>query len=265
MESRAQIVATLGPASKEKEVLRKMVEAHMDVVRLNFAWGSHEEHAQFIKNIRELSKETGEVLPIIQDLPGPRVQTKEGHKFNEGAQNPLTQEDLKHLDFGIKHNVDYVTLSYVGGAKDLENLRDEIKKRRGTAKVIAKVERKEALDNLDEIINAADAIMIGRGDLGQSIPIEQIPAAQKDIIQRAKKAGKPVITATEMLLSMVENPTPTRAEVTDVNQAIMEGSDAVMLSEETARGKYPIEAVVIMEKIILEAEKSKYRENLNKL
>jgi len=252
--SRAQIVATIGPATKDRSIVEKLVEHQMDVMRLNFSWGTYEEHAHYIATLREVAKEFGRTIPIIQDLSGPRVQTTEGHHVDPNAAEVLTEKDLKDLDFGLSQKVEYVCMSYVGTAHDVERLREEISKRNGSAKVMAKVERREALDNIDAIIAAADAVMIGRGDLGQNIPIERVPFAEQMIIQKCKAAKKPVITATQMLVSMVENPEPTRAEVTDIAYAILLGSDAVMLSEETARGKYPVEAVAVMEKVVLEAE-----------
>lgn len=263
--SRAQIVATIGPATKDKDIVRQLVQHQMDVMRLNFSWGTYEEHAHYIATLREVAQEAGRSVSIIQDLSGPRVQTKEGHHVDPNAIEVLTEKDLKDLDFGLSHHVDYVCMSYVGTAHDVERLREEITKRNGKAKVMAKVERQEALDNIDAIIASSDAIMIGRGDLGQNIPIERVPFAEQMIIKKCKAAKKPVITATQMLVSMVENPEPTRAEVTDIAYAILLGSDAVMLSEETARGKHPVEAVAIMERVVLEAEKHMDSTTINPL
>lgn len=255
MPSRAQIVATIGPASKDLEMLRQLVTHQMDVARLNFSWGTHEDHAGFITNIRQAAQENGRVIPIIQDLSGPRVQNESGHHINPDAESVITEKDLSDLDFGLSQKVDYICMSYVGGANDMRRLKQEIKTRNGTAKAMAKIERKEALGHLEEIITESDAIMIGRGDLGQSIPIEQIPFVEAHIIRLCKDAKKPVIVATEMLKTMTDSQIPTRAEVTDIAYAIILGADAVMLSEETARGKYPIEAVSVMERVVLEAEK----------
>lgn len=253
--SRAQIVVTLGPASKELAVIKAMVAHQMDAARLNFSWGTYQEHADYIANVRRAAQEAGRVILIIQDLSGPREQEQDGHHFNESAGDILTEKDLKDLEFGLSQKVDYVVMSYVGSEKDVLKLQQEIKKFGGQAKIIAKIERDEAAANIDKIIEASDAIMIGRGDLGNEVPLEQIPFIQRAIIQKCKAAGKPVITATQMLFSMTQNSLPTRAEVTDVAFAIICGSDAVMLSEETARGQYPVEAVAMMEKIVLEAEK----------
>lgn len=254
MASRAQIIATIGPATKNLELIQQLIAHQMDVARLNFAWGSYEEHALYIQNIRQAAQEAGRQIPIIQDLAGPRKQSSRGHRF-DAAQELITPKDLNDLTFGIKQGVDYIALSYVASGPEIKQLRQEIKNRGGSQPIIAKIERKEALHHLPEIIQAADAVMVARGDLGQSIPLEQVPFAQHQIIKLAKKAHKPVIVATQMLLSMTQNPQPTRAEVSDVAHAILDGADAVMLSEETATGHYPIEAVMMMEKIILEAEK----------
>ena len=256
--SRTQIVATIGPASKTIETMRLLVKHQMDVARLNFSWGTYDEHELYIKNIRQIAKEEGKKIPIIQDLSGPRIQKKEGgHSFDELSGKILTEKDLADLEFGIRHSLDYIAMSYVGDETDILMLQQEIKKRGKSIPIIAKIERKIAIDNLDKIIDVADAVMIARGDLGNEVPIEVIPFLQKMIIQKSKERKKPVITATEMLASMVESSIPTRAEVTDVAHAILDGSDAVMLSEETAVGGYPVEAVAVMEKIVLEAEKHK--------
>ncbi|MFA6459103.1 MAG: pyruvate kinase [Candidatus Paceibacterota bacterium] len=255
MNSKSQIIATIGPASRDKNILREMILHQMDVARLNFSWASTKEHAENIATIRELEKEIGRKIIIIQDLSGPRVQKEDSHQYNALAVETITEKDLSDLDFGLKAGVDYVAMSFVGSAKDIERLRGEIVKRGKDTPIIAKIERRDALTNLSEIIQASDAVLIARGDLRDAIPLEQIPFVQADIIHRCKAAGKPVITATEMLLSMTDHSLPTRAEVTDVANAIIQGSDAVMLSEETARGKYPVEAVKIMERIVLEAER----------
>jgi pyruvate kinase len=253
--SKTQIVATLGPASKELAVIKAMVAHQMDVARLNFSWGTYEEHADYISNVRLAAQEAGRSILIIQDLSGPREQEQDGHHFDGSEGNVLTPKDLKDLEFGLSQKVDYVAMSYVGTENDVLGLRNQIKKLGEETKVIAKIERNEALKNIDKIIESSDAIMIARGDLGNAVPLEQIPFLQRSIIHKCKAVNKPVITATQMLLSMTQNNKPTRAEVTDVAFAILNGSDAVMLSEESARGKYPVEAVAMMEKIVLEAEK----------
>jgi pyruvate kinase len=263
MPSRSQIVCTIGPASQEPAVLDALIAHGMDVARLNFSHGTYENHALLIKNIRDAAQRAGRIIPIIQDLSGPRVQEGGEHHMDPSAIEAITEKDLKDLDFGLSQKVEYVCQSFVGTGDDMKRLKEEIAKRGGTAKAMAKVERKEAIDNIEEIIVASDAIMLGRGDLGQNIPIEKVPFAEALVVHHCKEKHTPVIVATEMLKSMVENPEPTRAEVTDIAYAIILGADAVMLSEETARGKHPVEAVTVMEKVCLEAEK--YERDVNPL
>ncbi len=271
MTSRTQIVCTIGPASKDPAVLEQLIAHGMDVARLNFSHGTHEEHAQFIRDIRAAAQNAGKTVPIIQDLSGPRVQEGATHHLDAGAQSVITEKDLKDLEFGLAQGVEYVCLSFVGSANDMKQLRKEIATRAenlkletgNLPKIMAKVERKEALDDIENIVKASDAVMLGRGDLGQNIPIEQVPFAEAAVVHACKEHGIPVIVATEMLKSMVENSTPTRAEVTDIAYAIILGADAVMLSEESAIGKHPVEAVTIMEKVALEAEK--YERDVNPL
>jgi pyruvate kinase len=268
MKSRTQIVCTIGPASKDPVVLDQLIAHGMDVARLNFSHGTHEQHALLINAIRAAAGKAGKRIPIIQDLSGPRVQDGADHYLDPNAIEVITEKDLNDLEFGMAQHVEYVCQSFVGSAADVHRLREEIKKRtpegeRRFPKVMAKVERKEAIDNITGIIEAADAIMLGRGDLGLNIPIEQVPFVEGLVIHLCKSLRKPVIVATEMLKSMVDNPVPTRAEVTDIAYAIILGTDAVMLSEESARGKYPVEAVTVMEKVALEAEK--YERDVNML
>jgi pyruvate kinase len=265
MSGKAQIVATIGPATKDKKILKEMILHGMNVARLNFSWGSYEEHADYIKSIREEAKEVGKIIPIIQDLSGPRMQEGTGHEFDSKNTEIITEKDLADLKFGTEQNVDYVAMSFVGSDKDILELREHMRKLGKIIPIIAKIERKVAIDNIDEIIKNADAIMIARGDLGNEIPLEQIPFVEKDIIQKCKDSGRPVIVATQMMESMVENPLPTRAEVTDIAYAILNGADAVMLSEESATGKYPLETVIMMEKGIMEAEKHLKNIKINSL
>lgn len=253
--SRAQIVATLGPACNNAETIRSMIAAGMDIARLNFSWGTLAEHGEQIKWLKEAEKALSVSILIMGDLSGPRIQKAEGHTYNSAETSILTDHDIECIAFGVKNSIDCFAMSFVGSAIDVKACRKAIREHSGNQSVVAKIERAVALDHLDEIIDAADAVMIARGDLGEEIPIERIPFIQADIIRVANAAGKPVITATQMMLSMVASPTPTRAEVSDVSDAITEGSDAVMLSDETAKGKYPVEAVEEMEKIVLEAEK----------
>jgi len=261
MESVTKIIATIGPASNSKEIISSMIKHHMDIARLNFSWGDYSWHAEIIKNIREIAKENNLSIPIIQDLSGPRVQDEAGHHFGgKDEQEVITEKDITDLSFGIEQGVEYVALSFVGTANDVIELKKLIKEKNGNQKVISKIERKLAYENLDEIIKESDGIMVARGDLGNEFPLEEIPFIQHHIIHECKKAGKMVIVATQMLLSMVDSPTPTRAEVSDVAYAILDGADGVMLSEESAKGNYPVEAIIMMERIALTAEKHKNKD-----
>lgn len=253
--SRSQIIATLGPSSFTPEIINQMCEKQLGAVRLNFSWQTLAEHAEHISTVRKIEKERGILLPIIQDLPGPRVQGAEGHTYNHETISAITDHDVDLIKFGVEHGVDYIAVSFVSSADDVKKCKEIIKENGGKQKVIAKIERAVALQNLSEIIKVSDAVMVARGDLGNDIPIEKVPFAQSDIISRCKAEGKTVIVATQMMLSMTKNTEPTRAEVTDVAEAILEGADCVMLSEESANGDHPVEAVGIMEKIVIEAEK----------
>lgn len=253
--SNTQIVATIGPASQQKEIFKKMVESGLDVVRLNLSWGTLEEHGGYIKMVREVAVELNKIIPILLDLPGPRIQESNRHTYDKESTSCITDRDKELIVFASQQNVEYIALSFVGTKRDIEDARELIKTNNGTQKIVAKIERQMALNNLDDIITSTDAVMVARGDLGDEIPIERVPFVQAKIIEKCLLSEKPVITATQMLLSMTENPIPTRAEVTDVAYAILLGSNAVMLSEESARGKNPIEAVAVMNKIIIEAEK----------
>ncbi|MDP1624837.1 MAG: pyruvate kinase [bacterium] len=254
MPSKAQIIVTIGPASSNEAVFTSMTACQADIARLNFAWGDFAEKSAQIDTVRSVENKIGRKLPIIADLSGPRVQNENGHTYQKGA-SVLTNEDIESMKFCVEKNVDYIALSFIGSAQDVDDARAALTKLGGTQKLIAKIERAEALADIDSIVESADAVMVARGDLGTNIPIETLPFAQAKIIAVANAAGKPVITATEMLLSMKEKSFPTRAEVTDVANAILQGSDAVMLSEETSVGKYPVEAVAMMEKIVNEAER----------
>lgn len=260
MESITKIIATIGPASNSREVISNMIKHHMDIARLNFSWGTYQWHIDIIKNIRALEKENNLSIPIIQDLSGPRIQDGAKHHFGgEEGQEVITEKDIADLSFGIEQEVEYVALSFVGQASDVIKLKELIREKGGNQKVISKIERKIAYENLDSIIKESDAIMVARGDLGNEFPLEEIPFIQHHIIQKCKKAGKMVIVATEMLLSMINSKTPTRAEVSDVAYAILDGADGVMLSEESAEGDYPVEAISMMEKIALVAEKYRHK------
>jgi pyruvate kinase len=210
----------------------------------------------------------GKITLKIEKIEHPRVYckviiggelaSKKGINYPEGSFTlpALTQKDLKDLQFGLKKGIDYVALSFVRHADDIKRVRKKIKTEGKAVPIIAKIEKHEAVSNLEQILPAVEGVMVARGDLGVEIPSEQVPFIQKQIIRLAAQFGKPVITATQMLLSMVDSPQPTRAETTDIANAIWDGTDAVMLSEETAIGKYPVQAVQMMSKIALEAEKN---------
>ncbi len=334
---RAKIVATVGPASQDENTLRAMLQAGVDVVRLNFSHGSHKEHATIIRRVRQLSHRLGRPVAILQDLQGPKIRlgilaqerlvlqpsdevrfrfqpTSDDPKVlpidfpelaqavrpggrillddgnlefevldvqgdtvlartvlggvvtsHKGVNLPgakldipgFTEKDEADLTFGLQHGVDAVAISFVRGAQDVARVRQavaEIAPERADTPLIAKLERPEALDNLHDIIHAADGVMVARGDLGVEMPPEAVPIAQKQIIEMANRHAKLVITATQMLDSMIHNPRPTRAEASDVANAIFDGTDAVMLSGETAAGKYPVQAVRMMDAIVRTAE-----------
>ncbi|MDE2188357.1 MAG: hypothetical protein KGJ35_01355 [Patescibacteria group bacterium] len=253
--SRAQIVITVGPGSDGLKTLEAMVQAGADVVRLNFSWANLDDHGAQIDLVRKIEKRERIHIPIIADMPGPRIQGEAGHTYDKDKRSAITKQDEEYIRFAVKRGVDYIAVSFVGSAKDIEKCREIVDEVGGSQRVIAKIERRVALDHLDAIIAATDAVMVARGDMGNEVPLEEIPFVQERIIKACKAAKKPVITATEMMLSMVNSPKPERAEVTDVSTAIVEGSDAVMLSDETARGKYPIETVTMMEKTLLAAER----------
>lgn len=334
---KAKIVCTLGPSTNSVEILVSLIQSGMDVVRLNFSHGSHEDHLMMLQNVREASKRTGVELTVLQDLQGPKIRigdlnvpfielrsadrltittdpiiggpkrvsttyanltndVQPGDKIllddgkirlqvievkkndvecevviggtlsaHKGINLPgvsvntpsFTAKDQQDLEFGLKHDVDYVALSFVRTAEDIKGLRrviiDRIEKGRFLP-IIAKIEKPQAIANIDHIIAEADGIMIARGDLGVELPPEDVPILQKMIVKKCNQAGKPVIIATQMLESMINNPTPTRAEASDVANAVVDGGDAVMLSGETSVGKYPLEAVQIMDRIVKKVE-----------
>lgn len=333
---RTKIVATIGPSSCDPKVLANLIHAGMNVARLNFSHGSHEEHGRYIQTIRAVSKKLNEPIAILQDLSGPKVRigdfTEEcvtlvrGVRFIlstvpcEGSKNrvfinyphlhkevkkgdiillddgrlklkvssvrerdvitsviiggtikgrrgvnipgalrkvsPITRKDRADLAFGLTQCVDFVALSFVRSADDVKKLRSLIAKQKlkHAPAIIAKIETCEAVENIDSIIAAADGVMVARGDLAVEVSPENVPFIQKQIIGKAVAAGKPVITATQMLESMITSSVPTRAEVGDVANAILDGTDAVMLSQETAAGEYPVEAVTMMAQIAHKTE-----------
>ena len=333
---RTKIVCTLGPSSNTPEGIEKLLRAGMNVVRINFSHGSHEDHERTIGHVRKVARKYRYSIPILMDLQGPKIRVgtmKEGAqmlregsmvkittadvigdsevipidypnlisdaaegnqillddgllefkvvkkgdgflmakvvvggvlKSRKGVNLPdveismssMTEKDIADLEFGLDVGVDFVALSFVRSARDVQELVSRIRAKRCNAGVIAKIEKPEAVSVIDEIIEEADGVMVARGDLGIEIPSETVPLIQKRIIERCRMAGKPVITATQMLDSMIMNPRATRAESSDVANAVMDGTDAVMLSGETAAGKYPVEAVKTMAKIIRSVEES---------
>jgi len=341
-QRRAKIVATLGPASNTVPVFRELVRAGVDVVRLNFSHGTHEEKLALIQMIRTVSREEGKPLCILGDLQGPKIRTSKlidhqpvllkagglltitphevpgtaalvGTTFKTLAENvgqgsrillsdglielrvrevddndviceivnggilgenkginlpgipvrvpSLTEKDSEDLEFALKNGVDAIAVSFVRTAEDVRLVRNRVSAHGAETWIIAKLEKPQAIENLDAILAVADAVMVARGDLGVEVPPEQVPAIQKHVIRRAAEFRKPVITATQMLESMIENPRPTRAEVSDVANAVYDGTDAVMLSGESAVGKYPVEAVAMMARIVVDAERDIREQN----
>jgi pyruvate kinase len=330
-----KIVATIGPASRDPEVLRRMVDAGMDVARLNFAHGDPAEHAETVALIREAAGAAGREVAVLQDIPGPKLrigpvagdvteletgdrvvltaeriegdaqrlpvawpgfaelvspddvvylsdgairlrvrECRDGEvdaavevggtvASRQGLNLPnvtmslpaVSEDDLKLIDAGIKMGVDLMALSFIRRGADLEPVRERLSARGSDIPVIAKIEKPQAAANAEEIVEAADGIMVARGDLGIELPIEEVPLVQKRLLHVAGQRAKPSITATQMLESMVNSTRPTRAEVADVANAIFDGTDAVMLSQETAVGRYPAGAVEMMASIARSTER----------
>lgn len=329
---RAKIVSTLGPASSSKEMIKTLFLAGVDVFRLNFSHGTHEDHAERYRFIREIEKETGKVIGVLADIQGPKLRVgnfangkvilKNGATFrldldstlgdekrvclphkeiiasakpgarlllddgklclvvrkvgadyletevavggplsdHKGVNVPdmvlpipaLTEKDHKDLRFALDMGADFIGLSFVQRPEDVQEAKDISN---GRAWIITKMEKPQAMENLDGILEITDGVMVARGDLGVEMPPEEVPLAQIKIIRKARSLGKPVIVATQMLESMITAPTPTRAEASDVATAVFEGADAVMLSAESAAGQYPKEAVTIMNRIIGRVER----------
>ncbi|WP_026999779.1 pyruvate kinase [Eisenibacter elegans] len=317
--NKTKIVATVGPASNTKERLLALAQAGVDVFRLNFSHGTHEEHFQVIQHIRAINVEYGYSISILQDLQGPKIRTREvegGEVMLEKGQTvrittanvpcsealistnytalpkdvsegdriliddgkielkvqsidgeevkatviyggplrskkginlpntlvstpSLTEKDTEDLYFGLEHEVDWVALSFVRSPTDIHLLRHIIRQRGKDTRIVAKIEKPQAINLIDEIIEATDALMVARGDLGVEVGMEEVPMIQKMIVQKSTDAAKPVIIATQMMESMIDSPRPTRAETNDVANAVLDGADALMLSAETAVGKYP--------------------------
>jgi pyruvate kinase len=331
---RTKIVATLGPACDDRDLVEGLVRAGMDGARLNLSHGSHDDHARRAQLVRDVGDALGKPIAIIADLQGPKIRVgalerpvtlnrgddivvvgdergtdgelpvspavigevlQPGHEIliddglvrlrvssiendrvlcavieggvvssHKGVNLPgvpvpipsLTRKDLEDLEFALELGVDYVALSFVRAAADVRDLKDLIAQAGSHAHVIAKIEKSEAIDCLDEVLREADAIMVARGDLGVEIGVASVPLLQKRIILKSLERGKPVITATQMLESMIEHAEPTRAEASDVANAILDGTSAVMLSGETAVGKFPIQAVAYMDRIAKAVEPS---------
>ncbi len=342
---KTKIVCTLGPASEKREIFTELVKQGLNVARLNFSHGDHEEHGARMKTVKEVREELNIPVAILLDTKGPEIRTgkfkdpevllEDGQEFiittrdvlgdaticsvsyegmakdlvvgdtiliddglialevieiksdtdilclvknsgvvknNKGVNVPgvkinlpaITEKDQKDIEFGIKMDIDFIAASFVRKAADVLAIRRILEENNAEhIQIISKIENQEGVDNINEILEVSDGIMVARGDLGVEIPTEEIPLAQKELIRLCNKAGKPVITATQMLDSMMRNPRPTRAEVTDVANAIFDGTDAIMLSGETAAGKYPVEAVKIMSDIAKRTESAiNYKEIL---
>jgi pyruvate kinase len=238
-----KIVCTLGPASNSPEVIEGMLNAGMNVARLNLSYGTLEEHHQFISTVRSLSRELGLPTGILLDLPG--------YKRRTGG---IVDVFGEHLRFAHSQEVDFIALSFISSAQQVEEVRALLQKIDSNIPVIVKIEQAQALEQISAILEVSDGIMVARGDLAPEISIEKVPLAQKHLINEANHQGKSVITATQMLESMVRSATPTRAEAADVANAVLDGTDALMLSEETAIGKYPVEAIEMMVRIAIQAE-----------
>lgn len=334
---KTKIVATIGPATSSKTMLKKIIKAGVNVCRVNFSHGTYEDHEKVITTIRELNDELGKHTAILADLQGPKIRVgkmenngvmlKNGGKFiltttkcegtvekayisyttfpkdvkpkekillddgklvlevvstnqknevvtkvlhggklssNKGVNLPntkvslpsLTKKDLEDLNFALKMNISWIGLSFVRSARDIIELKHIITKAKSNAKIVAKIEKPEAVADIDDIIKETDAIMVARGDLGVEIPFHKVPLTQKMIVKKCMQAAKPVIIATQMMESMIDNITPTRAEVNDVANAVLDGADAVMLSGETSVGKHPEEVIKAMVSIIENVETS---------
>ncbi|SHF15587.1 pyruvate kinase [Atopostipes suicloacalis DSM 15692] len=336
---KTKIVCTIGPASESPEILEQLIEAGMNVARLNFSHGDHEEHLVRIKRIREISEKLGQPVGIMLDTKGPEIRTHKmaedvvhitkgdtvrvsmkevsgtkekfsvsyGHlihdvevgmqillddglielqikeldfdndeivttalntgvlKDNKGVNVPgaslnlpgLTDKDRSDILFGLENGINFIAASFVRRTSDVLEIKEILEENNSlNVQIIPKIENQEGVDNLDEIISVSDGLMVARGDLGVEIPVEEVPIVQKQMIDKCRSAGKPVITATQMLDSMQQNPRPTRAEASDVANAIFDGTDAIMLSGETAAGSYPVEAVRTMSNIAVRTEMS---------
>ena len=245
IERHTKIVCTLGPASSSPEVIERMLRGGMDIARLNLAHSTLEGHRHLISGVRSVSKKLKPGMGILLDLPGPKHHTGD-----------VKSAFGQHLEFALSQSIDFIALSYISSAREVEEVKKILEKMNADIPVIAKIERAQALQESDTILKVCEGIMVARGDLALEISFEKVPLASKRLIKEANRQGKPVITATEMLESMVRSATPTRAEAADVANAVLDGTDALMLSEETSVGSYPVEATETMARIALEAEAS---------
>lgn len=332
--NKTKIIATVGPASANQEMLTRLIEAGVSVIRLNFSHGTYEAHQQVINLVKAINQNQAQHICLLQDLQGPKIRVGEvaggkilltpGQKLiltaehvlgnaerieatyphlaqeiaigdiiliddgkimlhaikkqgndlvtevihggylqsKKGINLPhtplstpsLTEKDKLDLQFGLQNEVDWIALSFVRSAQDILDLKEKIKQAGKATQVIAKLEKPESLTDIANIIGVADALMVARGDLGVEIEMERVPMVQKNIVSQCNQAGKPVIIATQMMESMIENPSPTRAETNDIANAVMDGADALMLSGETAIGKYPAKVIAAMKKTILVVE-----------
>ncbi|MEA3461995.1 MAG: pyruvate kinase [Bacteroidota bacterium] len=337
--SHTKVIATIGPVTRNKEILEKLILEGVDVFRINLSHDTHDEHLRTIRYVRELNEELGSNVAILGDLQGPKLRVgnmendkvllEDGQEFSfvsvpctgtsekaylsyeklaadvtigeqilvddgklifevtgsnrtdtvsckviaggplsskKGVNLPhtkisqpsLTEKDIIDAQFILDHQVDWIALSFVRKEKDILDLRKIIDAHSSTARIIAKIEKPEALEEIEGIISASDAVMVARGDLGVEVEFHKVPLIQKDIIKRCHRKSKPVIVATQMMESMITNPTPTRAEANDVANAVLDGADSVMLSGETSVGKYPVETVRNMQMIIDSTETEEY-------
>ena len=238
-----KIVCTLGPASSSPEVVEKMLKGGMDIARFNLVHGTFEEHSRLISQVRLLSQELKLPTGILLDIPG--------LKRRSGDVKAVFSQDL---EFAVSQNADFIALSFLSSARQVKEVKQLLREMKAEIPVIVKIEQARALEESGTMLDVGEGIMVARGDLALEISIEKVPLAQKQLIKEANRRGKPVITATQMLESMVHSATPTRAEAADVANAILDGSDALMLSEETAIGDYPVEATEMMARIALETE-----------
>ena len=243
MHRHVKIVCTLGPASHSPEVMEGMLKGGMNIARLNLAYGTLEEHSRTTSRFRQLSQKLKLATGTLLDLPGTKHITGD------------TREAFsQHLEFAHSQSADFVALSFITSEQQVTEVKELLRQMKADIPVIAKIERASALERSTAILEACDGIMVARGDLALEISMEKVPLAQKYLIREANHRGKPVITATQMLESMIHSATPTRAEATDIANAVLDGSDALMLSGETTIGSYPVEATETMAKIASEAE-----------